>query len=332
VADDRNTTSRILIGVIAVGALLLVALVALAVALRDDGGSDEPSPLPTASTTTLAATTTTAEGPTVSRPPTGVQAEVQELAVQMGILRREYLVVEPTGSRVGERLPVVIALHGLAQDRHGLLAAADWRGAVERDRFIAVFPQGFANSWNMGACCPPANLLGMDDLGFLDQVVAQLSARADVDPERLYLTGFSNGGVMTYAVACARPGVYAAIAPMSGSNVSGCAPTEPISLLHQHADPDAVVPFDGKPTLTQLLSSADFPPVPQSVAAWAAADGCPAEPTVRTVADGIERSEWAPCGDDTRVELIRLPGAGHKWPMLPGYDALATLLEFFDIT
>jgi polyhydroxybutyrate depolymerase len=334
VADDRNTTSRILIGVIVAGAVLLVTLVVVALVLRDAGRSDDrsPSPPPPSSTTTVSPTASTADGSTTTRPTTVSEVAVHDEFVQMGILRREYLVVEPIEVPAGERLPVVIALHGLAQDRHGLFAATDWRGAVARDGFIAVFPQGFANSWNLGSCCPPANLIGMDDLGFLDQVVAQLSARPDVDPERLYLSGFSNGGLMTYAVACARPGVYAAIAPMAGSNVSGCAPSVPISLLHQHADPDAVVPFDGNPTLTQLLSSADFPPVPQSVAAWAAADGCPGEPTVDTDDDGIERSEWAPCADDTRVELVRLPGAGHTWPTLAGYDALGTMLEFFGIS
>jgi len=331
VADDRNSTSRILIGVILAGAVLLVALVGLAALVR--GGSDDPSPMPstsTASTTSTSPPTSTVPG---SPRPTSAPADVvqEERTVQMGLLSREYLVVQPPDVRPGERLPVVVALHGLAQDRHGLFGAADWRGAVERDRFIAVFPQGFANSWNMGPCCPPANLLGVDDLGFLDQVVAQLSARPDVDVERLYLSGFSNGGVMAYAVVCARPGVYAAVAPMSGSNVGGCRPAEPISLLHQHSDPDVVVPFDGNPTLTQLLSSAPFPSVPQSVAAWAAADGCPARPEVRTAAGGVEHSTWAPCANGTEVELVRLPGAGHLWPTLPDYDGLRTMLEFFGI-
>jgi polyhydroxybutyrate depolymerase len=184
----------------------------------------------------------------------------------------------------------------------------------------------------MGACCPPANLLRVDDFTFLDQVVAELTARPDVDADRLYLTGFSNGAIMAYSEVCARPGVYAALAPVSGSNISGCTPTLPISLLHQHGDPDPVVPFDGQPTLTQLLSSADFPPVPSTVAAWAAADGCPTSPEVTTEDSGVERSSWSPCDDDTRVELVRLPGLGHAWPNKGTYLGLDTMLEFFDIT
>ncbi|MHB1139301.1 MAG: CE1 family esterase, partial [Microthrixaceae bacterium] len=257
--------------------------------------------------------------------------DIQNRAVPAGLIQREYLVVSPLDVAPGERLPVVVALHGLGVDRHALLNAADWRGAVEQDRFVAVFPQGLANSWSMGPCCPPSNLIGVDDVGFLDTVLAEVSARPDVDPSRRYLTGFSNGGVMAYAVACARPDVYVSVAPMAGSNLTGCHPDRPMSLLHQHSDPDVVVPFDGQPTLTQLLSSADFPDVPSSVAAWAAANGCSATPVVEELSDGVERTRWTGCGDDTRVELVRIPGRGHLWPEVGGYDGLDEMLRFFDI-
>ena len=324
--------SRILVVVIVAAAISLAGILALAVVTHDDTtAGDAP-----ASTSTLQRSSTTPGAPTTSSPTatssTGVPiVDLVDHEVQMGLLQRQYTTVAPLDVRTGERLPVVMALHGLAVDRDAMINAADWRGAVARDRFIAVFPQGVANSWNMGPCCPPANLLGIDDLGFLDRVVAEVGARPDADTGRRYITGFSNGAIMAYSEVCARPGVWSALAPMSGSNLSGCAPSEPISLLHQHGDLDPVVPYDGQPALGQLLTSADLPSVPQSVAAWAVADGCPTPPRVLKEPSGVERMTWSPCSGATRVELVRVPGIGHAWPVLGEYDGLERMLEFFDI-
>jgi polyhydroxybutyrate depolymerase len=207
---------------------------------------------------------------------------------------------------------------------------ADWAAAVARDGFIAVFPQGMLNSWNAGPCCPPASLANVDDVGFLDRVVAEVVARPDVDRRRLYLTGFSNGGIMTYTMACARPRMFAAVAPIAGTNLSGCSPSVPVSLLHMHGDPDPTVPYDGAVTLSQLLSSADFPPVPDSVAAWAEADGCDPTPTTTEAPGPVSTRRWNGCAKGTEVELITYPGNGHAWPTQP-VDGLAELLRFFDL-
>lgn len=320
--------------IIIVATIALVGIIAIAVVTRAEPEPSDPparsSPL-RSSTTSTSAKAPTATDPAVTSSTVAPVVDVKNHNVQMGLLQRQYTTVAPLDVRVDELLPVVMALHGLGQDRNAMLNAADWRGAVDRDRFIAVFPQGVANSWNMGPCCPPASLLGIDDLAFLDTVVAELTVRPDVDAGRLYLTGFSNGGIMAYAEVCARPGVWAALAPISGSNVSGCAPSQPISLLHQHGDPDPVVPYDGQAAVGQLLASGKLPSVPDSVAAWAAADGCPTPPRVTAEDSGVQRTEWGPCAQGTRVELVRLPGRGHNWPNMGNYVGLDHMLEFFGL-
>ncbi|HTO01792.1 MAG TPA: prolyl oligopeptidase family serine peptidase [Microthrixaceae bacterium] len=256
---------------------------------------------------------------------------VKDNSIQAGLIRREYLTVVPEDLRTGEKLPVVLVLHGLGVDRNRMLNSADWRGAVGRDRFVAVFPQGFGNSWNLGPCCPPASLLGLDDMSFIDQVMNRVNSAFEVDPDRTFITGFSAGGLMTYAVVCARPGVYAAMAPMGGSNVLRCKPTKPISLLHQHSDPDPVVPFNGGFGVGQIVSSAPLPSVPETVAEWAAADGCDPNSTVSNGPSGVERFKWSGCSGGTSVELVRLPGRGHEWPRLGNYDGLREALKFFGL-
>ena len=133
--------------------------------------------------------------------------------------------IAPDSVEGSERLPVVMILHGLATDRFEAASQTDLKAAVNEHGFVAVLPQGVANSWNAGPCCPPATLARIDDAGFLDRVLAEVRARSDVDPERTYLVGFSNGGLLTYSQACARPGTFTKIAVVAGVNLSGCAPT-----------------------------------------------------------------------------------------------------------
>jgi polyhydroxybutyrate depolymerase len=331
VAGPRNRTAWVLGGVIVVLVLVVAVLAVLLARTGDDGPASTTSPDRPTSTQpgssvpgqippTPTSTTSTPAGP----------VSFQDVTMQEGIIQRQYLVVRPADAPLDEPLPAVLVLHGLGVDRFGMAAVAPWAEAVARDDFVAVFPQGVLNSWNVGPCCPPASLAGVDDIGFLGRVVDQVVARPDVDPDRLYLTGFSNGGIMAYALACARTDDFAAVAPMAAVNLTGCTPSRPISLLHQHGDPDPTVPYDGSASLSQLLSSKPFPPVPSSVAAWAEADGCDAQPDRTDERDGVTVDEWPGCPKGITVELITYPGNGHNWPTEP-LDGLDELLRFFDL-
>ncbi len=328
--ERRNRLVWILGGAVAVLAVAVVALV-LVLVLRDDGGgSTTETSNPSTSTTVRAPSTTAPKGPVSTVVTPSGTVRLTTVTLHQGAVPRQYLVISPVSVPSTTRMPAVMVLHGLGIDRTGMSKAADWYGAVARDHFLAVFPQGILNSWNVGPCCPPASLAKVDDIGFLDDVVDQLKARPDVDADRLYLTGFSNGGIMVYAMACADPGTFAAVAPMAGTNLTKCSPKQPVSLLHMHGDPDPVVPYDGRATLSQLLSSAPFPPVPETVAAWAEADGCDADPTTTTAPGPVTTTRWSGCGDDVQVELITYPGNGHAWPKKP-VDGLTELLRFFDL-
>ena len=105
--------------------------------------------------------------------------------------------IAPDHADGAKRLPVVMVLHGLGSDRFEAASQTDLKAAVNEHGFIAVLPQGVANSWNAGPCCPPATLARIDDAGFLDRVLSEVRARSNVDPKRTYLVGFSNGGLLT---------------------------------------------------------------------------------------------------------------------------------------
>jgi polyhydroxybutyrate depolymerase len=326
-----NTTTRWIIAGAAAVVVVAASVVVIVLSLRDDAPTESVTPTTdpsTAPTSTGVPTTGDGEVTTTTEP-----ADVDEAdeTIAVGNSQRRYKVVAPRDVDEDEQLPTVVALHGLGVSAEGLSYAADWRHAVERERFLAVFPQGEADSWNMGPCCLPASLLGVDDDAFLEALVERLRARPDVDEERLYLTGFSNGALMAYDFTCSHPGVFAAIAPMAGTNLSRCTPAEPTSLLHQHSDPDNVVPYDGGASFGQLIAGADFPDVPGSVARWAEQSGCRPEPEVAEEED-VQRFTWTGCPEPVRVELIRVPDRGHVWLDNGDFDSLDATLEFFGIS
>lgn len=321
-----STPTRWLIAAAVLVVVILVCAAVIVMAIgRDDGGTRV---IDTSTSTTLSVGGGTSRS-TVQAEPSGVDEQVVTLDVD-GV-QRSAMVVSPAEIGEGGQLPAVVALHGMGVTAKAMSNVADWRAAVARDRFVAVFPQGLDNSWNLGPCCPPSNLRGVDDEAFLDAVFAELRGRPLIDGERIYLTGFSNGALMAYVYACTRSDDVAALAVMAGSNVTNCAPTRPMSLMHQHGDVDLVVPFGGGIAIGSLVSSAPFPPVESSVAEWAAEDGCASEPVVVTET-AVRRTTWTDCADGTEVQLIRVAGKGHDWLRSGSFDPLAEILAFFDLS
>jgi polyhydroxybutyrate depolymerase len=326
-----NTTTRWIIAAAAAVVVVAASVVIIVLSLREDPPTEPVSPTTeptTAPTSTGVPTTRDGDATTTTEP-----ADVDETdeTITVGDRERRYKVVAPRDVDDDEQLPTVMVLHGLGVSAEGISRAGDWRHAVERERFLAVFPQGEANSWNMGPCCLPASLVGIDDDSFLEDLVEVLRSRSDVDEDRLFLTGFSNGALMVYDFACNHPGTFAAIAPMAGSNLTRCTPQEPTSLLHQHSDPDNVVPYDGGASFGQLIAGADFPDVPGSVARWAQDSGCDPEPE-QTEDEDVQRFAWRGCPDGVSVELVRVPDKGHVWLDKGDFDSLDATLEFFGIS
>lgn len=343
---STRRTWLIVVGVLA--GVLIALIVAVAVSRmgpNDQARTDDPHPMttdvaagsgPVASpSVTAAADDAGASGTLLDR---SGEAVLVDRRIQSGIIQREYLVMEPSWATDGTdgtddmAMPLVVVLHGLTVDRWEMAQTADWKGAVQRNGFVAVFPQGLANSWNSGSCCPPSSVVGTDDVGFLYSVIAAVVASEPVDPQRVFMTGFSNGGIMTYRYGCARASTLAAIAPVAGSNLERCAPDVPLSLLHQHSDPDPVVPFDGGFGVGRLVASADLPPVPDSVARWASDIGCADPVSGDRTTDRVTVTRWEGCPTGTKVELVRIAGIGHEWPRTDDHDGLAEILDFFGLS
>ncbi len=307
-------------------ALMVLLVIIISSSCSSGRGESEvrPSTLPSTTTSLVVRRGAPVGAPVID----GAVVLVSE-SVKDGIIDRPMVVMRPAAVAEGERLPVVVALHSRDVSPETFERAANWRGAVAADRFIAVFPRGSGNSWNAGPCCPPASAFGTDDIRYLDAVLDLIAAREDVDPDRVHLLGYSNGGAMAYSYGCVRSSRIRSMSAIAGSNLSGCTPAGPVSLLHQHGNPDFVVPFAGEPSETELDAGIRFPDVSASVAAWAGAVGCAPIPQISPSPGGVVRSQWQGCAGGP-VALVVYPGNQHRWPTDP-VDGLAEALEFFGI-
>jgi polyhydroxybutyrate depolymerase len=245
---------------------------------------------------------------------------------------RDYLLTVPDAEGP---LPLVIVLHGgfgsaeQARDSYG------WDAVAAREGFAVAYPDGLGRAWNAGGgCCGRSGREGVDDVAFIESLVAELEDRLAIDADRIFVAGMSNGALMSYRLACDTD-LFAAIGPVAGTMLGDCAGPAPVSVLHIHGDADTSVRMDGEQGGGP--AAIDGPPVAGVIASWQAVDGC--DPASASEANGVTTT-IAECPDGRTVELVVVAGAGHQWPgserVRPGaaepsdaLDATEALWAFF---
>ena len=250
--------------------------------------------------------------------------------IGQGPFQRRVDIIVPADPVPGERLPMVVVLHGHSANSELVRLNGGWDIQVAKHRFIALLPNGIGESWNAGNCCRPAMTLGMDDVAFIDSAISDMAKRPEVDPARVFMVGESNGGMMTYRYLCDHADRIVAAASVIGTNVSGCEPSRALPFLHVAGTSDEVVPYGGGSSAPgRVLAGGDFPPARDTISALAAAQGC-AAPT--STVDGIvETVTYAPCSDGSRVEFATITGLTHVWPRGEPYDASSEVVSFFGL-
>jgi polyhydroxybutyrate depolymerase len=181
--------------------------------------------------------------------------EISGLDGQQGITR-QYKVHVPADYDRNAPTPVVFCFHGLGQN--AVMFCVDGAGMVEKSDqagFILVMPNGNQNQWNAGTCC--ANSTALDEVAFVRAIFQELGTHVNVDLDRVYATGLSNGGFLSYRLACQASDIFTAVAPGAGaltandlgwgnssSDFPECAPSKPVSVLHMHGTADGIVPYE----------------------------------------------------------------------------------------
>ena len=179
----------------------------------------------------------------------------QKISFMHDSLKRSFRIHTPSDFNRNEQLPLVIALHGRGGNARSmiLLTRKGFNRLSERDRFLVVYPDGIDRNWNDGRMDEEANDRAhrdnIDDVGFISALIDSLITDYNVDPKRIYVTGISNGAIMSYRLACELSDKITAIAPVDGNMplyiLPGCSPSRPISVLAINSTDDPLVPYNG---------------------------------------------------------------------------------------
>lgn len=258
--------------------------------------------------------------------------------LEIGSRMRTYFVHVPPRYDSRKPLPVVFVLHGASQSPESAERMSGMSMEADKENFLAVYPSGTGRfsrvpTWNSGACCAYAMEHNVDDVAFLRALIKKLENDYAVDPKRIYFTGISNGGMMSYRVACEMSDEVAAVAPVEGAQDLACHPSNAVSVAVFHGTADHLVPFNGGSTPFQLGSKRSDTPVADAVAFWVKRDGCSPEPKHEET-KVLHINVYSGCRDGSGVTLYAIQGGHHAWPgtRLSGNDVPATGLiwKFFE--
>lgn len=253
---------------------------------------------PTTTTTTTSAPTTTSSTTTtttVPPPPPGVS----DVTLTVGAASRRYTLYVPPEAASGP-VPLVLDFHGFTSDPDRYDRQNAMRAQATAAGFALAQPAAnlIGNAWDPFA--------GSPDVEFGLAVIADVSARLAVD--RVFASGFSNGGALAARIACDAPGALTAIGIVSAAHFGWavCERTEPIPVLAFHGTADRVVPYEGAGSV--------LPPVEGWSAQWAAGNGC-SDSATEVITDDVDRLSWTGCR--AAVALYRIRDGGHAWPGPP---------------
>jgi polyhydroxybutyrate depolymerase len=234
-------------------------------------------------------------------------------------------------------VPLVFVLHGDGSTAEGMAAFTGFNAIADRENFIAVYPEGFENHWNDGRepKVYTAHVEDIDDTGFIAVLIDALSSDLNIDVKRIYVTGISNGGMMSHRLACELSDRIAAIAPVAASIPANMAdtwaPSGPVSVLIINGVDDPLVPWEGGEIDAGTLGFGDVLSAADTVEFWITNNGCSTRPEItrlsdRNEADGtsVWKETYSSCDGGTEVVLFGIEGGGHTWP--GGYQYADELL------
>ena len=240
--------------------------------------------------------------------------------------------VLPVADRApNERLPLLLYLHGLGGSGSEALASPEIRALAQRHRMVLVAPDGNLDRegrrfWNAGGACCNFDGKAVNDVARLEALLFHWTQRPDIDPARVYVVGFSNGGFMAHRLACYMDDRLAAIVSIGGAGRAreeACAPVSTIAVLEIHGDADPIVRYGGGHVLDNRGAD-PHPSAPETFADWAERLGCqaPARPQTKPKTTTVDLDPRLP-GAETRiesyadcphgsVELWTVRGGGHQ--------------------
>jgi polyhydroxybutyrate depolymerase len=206
----------------------------------------------------------------------GIESQVyltipQNAGGTLGTLQRQYKVHVPSTYTADRPMPLLFCIHGLGQNAVMFCVdGAHFNEKSDADGFILVMPNGYNASWNGGDCCGGGTDNKLPDVQLMRDIYAEVITHLNVDTHRVYATGFSNGGYLSYRLGCEAADIFVAIAPISGAvgtaaigglgpntDLTACNPSQKISVLDIHGTMDPLVPFSSQAPSLAIFQAAN---------------------------------------------------------------------------
>jgi polyhydroxybutyrate depolymerase len=259
---------------------------------------------------------------------TGSDGEARLLSLTHQDETRIFTLYIPSSLDTERPAPLLFALHGAPGTGEGMRLTTGLDELGDRNGWLVAYPDALG-AWSAGCDCSTSEINGVDDLGFIERVIERISEEYSVDDRRIYATGFSNGGIMTYRLGCSMSDTFAAVAPLGASmtweQARTCKLRRQIPIFSMIGTFDEAFPWKGTG-----INSGAFMPVDSTQVRWARLNGCRATPEVDYSPPkerdlNVRREVFPGCRDDGEVTLHAIEGGRHTWPT----TANETLEAFF---
>jgi poly(hydroxyalkanoate) depolymerase family esterase len=209
--------------------------------------------------------------------------------------------------------PLVISMHGSGQGADYQQGQSKWELVADTAKFVLVYPSGINKQWDIS---------GNSDINFILAIIDTMQHRYSIDRNRVYLSGFSLGGMMTYHAATRIADKIAAFGPVSGYPPGGANynSSRPVSIIHVHGTADDVVPYNN---VISYLNG------------WVTRDQCPATPQITQPYPANKPNSiatkryWGPGAQGAEIVLLTLAGKGH-WHSLDTVNGINTSIEIWN--
>ena len=240
-------------------------------------------------------------------------AGVQNASLTVKGMERSYRLYVPRSLPADGAAALVVAMHGGLGTPEQFAENSRFDQAAEAHGFLVVYPEGVGRTWNGGACCGQAARQNIDDVAFISALIDHLREGFDIDPNRVFATGHSNGAIMSFRLACELSDKIAGIGAVAGSlEVSTCSAPRPVAVLAIHGDADQNHPLVGGMG-PNSVAGVPFASLASSMEALRKANGCSAA-TDTSREGAVTTSIWRGCRPGGETEQRIIAGASHAWP------------------
>lgn len=253
--------------------------------------------------------------------------------------QREYLLYVPAIYNGQYPVPLLFNFHGYTSNADDQMWYGDFRPIADTAGFLIAHPMGTRDDSGVTHFNVGWGGSNVDDVGFAEALIEHIAASYNIDLTRVYSTGMSNGGFMSYQLACQLSDKIAAIASVAGSmspaTFNNCDPQHPLPVLQIHGTSDVVVPYEGTDFSKAINEVINY---------WIEYNNC--DPTAVTLEvpnasltdlSTVDHLIYESGDQGVSIELFKIAGGGHTWPgtglVIPGtnydIDASAEIWRFF---